>query len=248
MPLSDYTLPTRSNLAIDPAQIVRTVELLRDRIRERFPGSGLSRLAEDLVAVAGATVRRLTWVSKPNLPVRIGAVLLILIIVGVTVGMLTFAFGPNPLDERPVGFAVLETLESLLNDIFLIGATIFFLGTIEVRIKRARALTFLRELRALAHIVDMHQLTKDPDRLLAMGTDTPSSPVRHMTRFELGRYFDYCTEMLSLISKIAALYAQTFDDPVVLQAVDEVETLTSSLAGKIWQKIVLLDTTAPIRS
>jgi hypothetical protein len=42
---------------------------------------------------------------------------------------------------------------------------------------------------------------------------------------------------------VAALYAQTFDDPVVLSAVEELETLTTALSGKIWQKIMILDRT-----
>jgi hypothetical protein len=89
----------------------------------------------------------------------------------------------------------------------------------------------------------MHQLTKDPDRVILQGADTPSSPTRELRRFELSRYLDYCSEMLSLVSKLAALYVQTFDDPVVLSAVDEVEGLTSGLSGKIWQKIMILDQT-----
>ena len=93
----------------------------------------------------------------------------------------------------------------------------------------------------MAHIVDMHQLTKDPDRLLEGRVDTVSSPSRTYTPMELGRYLDYCSEMLSLTSKIAALYAERFDDAVVLQAVDEVETITTNLSAKIWQKIMILD-------
>jgi len=72
--------------------------------------------------------------------------------------------------------------------------------------------------------------------------DTASSPDRVHTPAELGRYLDYCSEMLSLTAKIAALFAGRFDDAVVLQAVDEVETLTTNLSGKIWQKIMILDT------
>ena len=40
--------------------------------------------------------------------------------------------------------------------------------------------------------------------------------------------------------KVSALYAERFDDPVVLQAVEEVEALTTGLSRKIWQKIVIL--------
>ena len=115
----------------------------------------------------------------------------------------------------------------------------------ENRIKRNRALIAIHELRAMAHIVDMHQLTKDPERLMSPREDTPSSPERVMSAPELGRYLDYCSELLALTSKIAALFVQQFNDPVVLSTVNEVETLVTGLSGKIWQKITLLDRAAP---
>ena len=94
----------------------------------------------------------------------------------------------------------------------------------------------------MAHIVDMHQLTKDPEHLLVPEMRTPSSPDRQFTRFELSRYLDYCTELLSLASKLAALHAQCVNDPVVLDAVNDIEVLASNLSNKIWQKIMILDT------
>ena len=93
----------------------------------------------------------------------------------------------------------------------------------------------------MAHIVDMHQLTKSPEAALAKSTDTVSSPKRTLSAFELGKYLDYCSELLSLIGKISALYSQSLDDPVVLNAVDDIEDLTTELSQKIWQKITLLD-------
>ena len=62
-----------------------------------------------------------------------------------------------------------------------------------------------------------------------------------MTPPELGRYLDYCSELLSVTSKLAALLVQYFNDEVLLGAVNEIETLTTGLSGKIWQKIRLLD-------
>jgi len=91
----------------------------------------------------------------------------------------------------------------------------------------------------------MHQLTKDPERLMSPREDTPSSPERVMSAPELGRYLDYCSELLALTSKIAALFVQQFNDPVVLSTVNEVETLVTGLSGKIWQKITLLDRPSP---
>ena len=62
-----------------------------------------------------------------------------------------------------------------------------------------------------------------------------------MTPFELNRYLDYASEALALISKIAALYVQGFQDTVLLDAVDDVEDLTSGFSRKIWQKITILE-------
>ena len=69
---------------------------------------------------------------------------------------------------------------------------------------------------------------------------TSSSPDRDLTPFELVRYLDYCSEMLSLTAKLAALYAEKLSDPVVLEAVGDIERLTSDLSGKIWQKITIV--------
>lgn len=46
--------------------------------------------------------------------------------------------------------------------------------------------------------------------------------------------------MLSLTGKVAALYVQDFEDDVALQAVNEIESLTTGLARKIWQKLSIV--------
>ncbi len=116
-----------------------------------------------------------------------------------------------------------------------------FLTGLERRWKRRRSLAALHALRSMAHIIDMHQLTKDPERLMSPQPDTASSPARTMGPAELGRYLDYCSELLSLTSKIAALFVQQFNDPVVLSTVNEIETLVTGLSAKIWQKITLIE-------
>ena len=97
----------------------------------------------------------------------------------------------------------------------------------------------MHELRALAHIIDMHQLTKDPESSFAPQQTTVLK--RSMTAFELNRYLDYCSEALALISKIAALYVQGFADPVLLDAVDDMEDLTAGFSRKIGQKLTMLE-------
>jgi hypothetical protein len=223
---------------LDPAEIVGTLRVLRMRIDERFPDSGLARLAGDLLDIADDMVARLEAISRPNLPIRAGVALLLIAILlllgklvsGVRLQVMFSDFG-----------AFLQALDAAKNVVIFLGAAVFFLLTAEARLRRRRALRSVRELRAVAHLVDMHQLTKDPDRVNDRRAPTPSSPEVAMTPFEMSRYLDYCSELLSLTSKIAALYAQNFDDPVVLAAVDEVETLTTGLSSKVWQKIVVLN-------
>ena len=48
--------------------------------------------------------------------------------------------------------------------------------------------------------------------------------------------------MLSLVGKVAAVYVQQFDDPVALSAASEVESTSTGLSRKIWQKLLILHT------
>ena len=139
-----------------------------------------------------------------------------------------------------------QGIDSAVNELVLLVAASYFLISWENRRKRKRALRGLHVLRSLAHIIDMHQLTKDPERLLTPEKSTPSSPERSFTAFELSRYLDYCSEMLSMISKAGALYVQNYDDPVTLAAVNDVEQLTGSLSQKLWLKIDILERVAPL--
>jgi hypothetical protein len=135
----------------------------------------------------------------------------------------------------------MQGLEAGVNIIILVVVGIAFLVSLERRLKRHRALESLHRVRSFVHIVDMHQLTKDPDQLLAPENVTVASPTRELSRFELARYLNYCSELLSLASKLAALHAQYLNDAAVLEAVNDVETLVASLSNKIWQKITILD-------
>ena len=216
-----------------------TLERLRNRIGERFPEAGLRNVAEELIAVGNEVSECVDYIRKPNWPIRIGAGVAIAGLIGV----LTLAVATTL--QLPAGVSgraeVLPLIESGINDIVFVGIAVYFLLTIESRLKRRRALGVLHQLRSLAHVVDMHQLTKDPERLLSAEPSTPSSPEREMSAPELGRYLDYCSELLSVTSKLAALLVQYFNDEVVLGAVNEIETLTTGLSGKIWQKIRLLE-------
>lgn len=224
-------------------RIAETIETLENRIGERFPGSGLSRVAAELHRLAARTENVVDRLRRPVWLLRIGAALGIVGILAITGAMARLALRVS-LRVQSIG-DLLQVSESAVNDIILLSASIFFFLTLETRVKRRTALRALHRLRSIVHIVDMHQLSKDPEHLLAPAMTTESSPRRTFTRFELARYLDYCAELLSLSSKLAALHVQYLNDPVVLDAVNDIETLAASLSNKIWQKIMILDIAIP---
>ena len=227
-------------LALDPVRIVGTLERLAVRIRERFPESGLSRVVMQVLDVGRKAQNEAERIRRPIWWVRLLAGFLVVGLIGLVVLAVESL---RTVQLSVVGASLLDYLqaiESVINEVIFLGAGLFFLVQSEGRIKRQQMLAALHELRSLAHVVDMHQLTKDPDRFRPDVVLTASSPVRAMTQFELSRYLDYCSEMLSLIGKIAALYAQDSDDPSVLAAVNEIESLTTGLSRKIWQKLMIV--------
>jgi hypothetical protein len=226
--------------ALDVDRIVSTLERLHRRICERLPDSGLSRVAAELLHIAAESRVRIARARQPLWGLRILGLAAIASLGGMAIaaGVLSLRVSPH------VGSLadVIQATNAALNDIILMAIAVFFLLNLEGRVKRHDALRALHELRSIAHVVDMHQLTKDPEQFLSPPSmATASSPPRTMTRFQLARYLDYCSELLSLTSKLAALHAQSLNDPVVLSAVNDVESLAGALSATIWQKTMILD-------
>jgi hypothetical protein len=218
-------------------KVVETLDQLQARIGERFPQSGLAGVCGELTATARTTAARARRLSRPYLGLRLLVLIVVLAAIALEAGLIIRLDWVRSFSKaEPLGLA--SGLESAINLILLSGAAAWFLLSLEARWKRGRVQKALHELRSFAHVIDMHQLTKDPT--IVLGPQTPSSPVREMNRFQLARYLDYCAEMLALTAKLAALYAGESDDPVIVAAVNDIETLTSDLGRKIWQKIMIL--------
>ncbi len=220
--------------------ILNTIDRLGLRIEERFPNSGLSKVCREFYHLAIRTEALVCDLADPIWPVRIIAVLAATLLLGLFSFasyqvILNFQFGTEGMAE------LLQASEAVVNELIFLGLALYFLIGLEARLKRGSTLKVLHQLRSVAHIIDMHQLTKDPSHQLVNIQDTESSPSRILSREELIRYLDYCAEILSLNAKIGALFAQNVDDTVVLTAVNDLESLTQGLSAKIWQKIMILD-------
>jgi hypothetical protein len=232
---------------LHPVPINSTIIRLRRRIAARFPESGLSGVAAELVQLAEANEETLRQLRRPLWWLRglIGLAVTAVAAIG-----LWAAVQLAPIARSGVGgFAdAVQGLEAATNEIILLSLLLLFLVSLENRFKRRTTLRMLHRLRSLAHVIDMHQLTKDPDSVLRSTAPTIDSPERTLSQAQLARYLDYCSELLALISKLAALLAQHQQDAVVLSAVNDIETLTSGLSRKIWQKITILDIAANLPS
>jgi hypothetical protein len=230
---------TSNPRTLDAALIVQTVERLESRIAERFPGSGLARVCHDLVATARETAAQVEALARPYYLLR--ALVVVVAFAGIAAEVYAASLVRwSEVIARADTVALSQGLDSAVNLLLLSFGAIWFVLTAETRLKRRAVLKDMYVLRSLAHVIDMHQLTKDPTVMLSGGAPTASSPERRMSEFELSRYFDYCGEMLALISKLGALYAAQVEDPQVIAAVNEVEELTSDLGRKIWQKIMII--------
>ena len=241
---------THELLILRDDRIIETTARLQRRISERFPESGLCDLCGHLLSIARQAAERSQQIDEKIVWIRVlgytlaTAMVLIMLTLVVALVLPSHKNADIPTDGMHIA-EFLQTMEAGTNEAILLGAGIYFLISLETRIKRGRALAAVHELRAMCHIIDMHQLTKDPERVLAIWKGTSNSPRQQMTPLELNRYLDYCSEMLSLTGKIAALYVKRFDDAASVAAVSEVEQLSTAMSRKIWQKIMILNQSIP---
>jgi hypothetical protein len=228
-------MPFRS---LDPEKILITAERLQQRVAERFPDRGLAKVAAEVVALAQTVRDEVRQLQPPIWWLRglVGMVVL--------AGAAVFLWVGSILPLREVGrdaIGSVESIEAAINTLILAGLGLMALTSLEARVKRQRVARGLHGLRSVIHVIDMHQLTKDPVTLSPEFIPTETSPTRDLDAVAMSRYLDYCSELLAITGKLAALYAQAVPDEGVAQAVTDIELLGASLARKIWQKISLIE-------
>jgi hypothetical protein len=226
---------------LDPRLVADTLASMQARIDARFPGRGLGSVADELRRVLRETNEESAVRRRQEQRTRVvcnAAATLVGAAAAIAVGVaVRDAFDAA---EGTRAFEWLPVLESGINDVGFAALAVFFLVSVPSRVRRRRALHALHRLRSIAHVIDMHQLTKDPERVLSEIAATDQSPVVDLSPAELGRYLDHCSELLSIVGKAAALVGESSTDPLVLDTVSEIESLTLGMSRKIWQKISLL--------
>jgi hypothetical protein len=225
---------------LEAPAVKETVEELYGRIEARFPTRGLLKVCGDLgllvdeVEIASGVGHRQIRLARAVSRVSI---ILVAAVTGVAIVLAAKDVVTGDVDNFIDGLGVAETA---ISDLVYASIAIFFLWALPERLQRSKLLNLLHQLRSTAHVIDMHQLTKDPEQLKPSFVTTAKSKPLDLDRDEMERYLDYCSEMLSLVGKTAALCAEESRDSLVLETVSTVENLTVGLSRKIWQKISTL--------
>lgn len=226
---------------LDPDKILATAKALEQRVAGRFPDRGLRKVAAEVVALTQSVIIETRALIPPIWWLRgviIGIVLAgagLFLSVGSVISL-------NQLGRDTVDSV--QGIEAAINTLVLAALGLTALIRLEARMKRQRVARGLHGLRSIIHVIDMHQLTKDPVALMPGYAPRPESPDRLANPQDLSRYLDYCSELLAITGKLAALYAQAVNDEGVAEAVNDIETLGSNLSRKVWQKITMVEAMA----
>ncbi len=211
--------------------ILNAIENIKERIFNRFPSSSLNKIAIDLISTAKEIITESTKSDNKNIIIRFTSFAFCFCILSILI-----YFFRGLILKFPEDFTSFVTLlEASLGASVFIGATILYLNSLEAKYKRKKAISIIHKLRVLSHVIDMHQVSKDPSNLIKPKLNKEITH-NYKTKDDLSKYYDYCSELLSMISKVAAYYIQNSDDHEVRESVDQIEILTTNLSRKIWQK------------
>lgn len=231
-------ISSETNNSLDIQKVLATITKLNARIEDRLPNSSLLYTCRDFHFTALKCHNVLTEILKPNYFLRfICGLVIVISLLGAFYGCTLIE-----LEVQNTIFDIATFAEASINNILLIGAAYYFIFNLEKRFERAKAIKYMNILSGYVHVVDMHQLTKDPHVYCsAYESSTEHSPERILTPFEFQRYLIYCTEFLSLISKVSAIFSHSIEDNLVAKNADEIENLSSLISSKIWQKLIILE-------
>jgi len=233
---------------LEAPAVRETVEELYGRIEARFPNRGLLGVCGDLILLVQQVESSAGQGQRRIRIVRVISRVAMVVVIAVTVVAVLFAARDALFDNGVENsIDVLDLAGTAIADLVYAAIAIFFLWSFPERLHRSRLLNLLHQLRSTAHVIDMHQLTKDPEQLKPSWVPTSKSKKLDMNRDQVERYLDYCSELLSLVGKTAALCAEESRDSLVLETVSTVENLTVGLSRKIWQKISNLPPGDPVR-
>jgi hypothetical protein len=212
---------------LDPARIIETAEDLARRVGEKLPGSRLSAFAVALVQIARQTDGRAREARRPILAIRLASALAT---AASLLGLWYLASRIHTRWEFGTITEVFEAADAGFNLVVILAGALWFLITLEARIKRRKALESIEELREFIHVIDVTQLYYTPDLYAPHSADSLSPLDLDYT------YLLFCTQMLGVIGNLAPLYTRGAAGDSIMRAAAEVEIFANATAAKLLSK------------
>ncbi|MGO9601023.1 MAG: hypothetical protein ACLP7Q_23830 [Isosphaeraceae bacterium] len=212
---------------LDPARVIETTENLDRRVRDRFPESNLAGLTAELARIARQTDKRVRQARRPIYIIRVACLL------AVTVGLLGLWYLVRHIRTRWEFGTITEVFESAdagFNLLVVLAGALWFLITIEARVKRKETLAFLGELIEFVQLIDVTQLYYTPEFYRSNPLPGDTSPRLDYT------YLLFCSEMLGVIGNLAPLYTRGNLDDSVWRAASDVVMLANAINGRLLSK------------
>ena len=102
------------------------------------------------------------WIN-PNIYFRISFILLVI----VSVAAIIYTLSLVSVNKQDLNLQnIISTSEPFLNEAVMIGAAFNLISKLENILKQKKILAALHQLSTIIHVIDMHQLTKDPTSIL----------------------------------------------------------------------------------
>ena len=123
-----------------------------------------------------------------------------------------------------------EAADAGFNMLVGLAGVLWFLVTIDARVKRKQALAHIGELLEFIQIIDVTQLYYTPELY-----KSNASPDSTRSRFD-HTYLLFCNEMLGVIGNLAPLYTRGNMDDSVWRATSDVIMLANAIQGRLFAK------------
>ena len=217
---------------LDPAKIILTAENLARRVSGRFPESTLAGLAADLAEIARETDERASLARKPDQLIRSAgwlAGILGLLALWYFVGRIQTHLIDSKMEFGTIT-DLFESADAGFNILVALAGALWFLVSLEARVKRKQALEHIGELLEFIQLIDVTQLYYTPE--LYTSNVSPDSP---KARFD-HTYLLFCNEMLGIIGNLAPLYTRGNMDDSVWRATSDVLMLANAIGGRLFAK------------
>ncbi len=236
----DLAMAVSRPMRVDPTLLAEKAREVHRRLVERFPHADLRHVAARIVLLVEGVRKRAARDQHSGVFTRMLILFLMLALLG---GGGYAAFIAAPPFTTPSWVELVQAGEAGVQLLILVTIGVLWCWSAGHRARRQRQLGYLGELREIVNILDLFQLDKDPDRLDRSATQsTASSPQLGEVNspFLMGRYLDYVSELLAVVSTLAAYYAATAQDDTVLGVVREIGASAGQHRVHIGQKSLML--------